>query len=135
VELLLESGIQNLAATTRTPRGLEDLVSRGVHVREADFDKPATLEAAFAGVERMLLISTDVIDTAGRRASQHRNAVEAAVRAGVRHIVYTSLIRPEPGSPIALAPDHYATEQALASAAWASPCFGTTCIRTVCFPG
>lgn len=62
-----------------------------------------------------MLISTDTFDGTDRRQVQHRNAVMAATQAQVQHVVYTSLPRPEPGSPAAVAPDHYATEQALAA--------------------
>ncbi len=86
LDLLLESGVRNLAATTRTPRSLEDLASRGVQVREADFGRPDTLPAAFAGVDRMLLVSTDVIDTAGTRAARPRRLSRAPLFAGHHHL-------------------------------------------------
>jgi NAD(P)H dehydrogenase (quinone) len=50
----------------------------------------------------------------GQRLAQHRAAIAAAVQAGVKHVVYTSLTRPKPGTPITIAGDHYGTEQALA---------------------
>lgn len=116
IELLLEKPTSaRIVATTRAPEKLADLAARGVEVRAADFDKPETLAAAFAGGERLLLISTDVVGQADRRLNQHRNAVAAAQAAGVKHVVYTSLVRPEPGTPITLAPDHHGTEQALAA--------------------
>ncbi len=116
IELLLEkpSGAR-IVATTRSPEKLADLAARGVEVRAADFDRPEMLAAAFAGGDRLLLISTDVVGQADRRLNQHRNAVAAAQAAGVKHVVYTSLVRPEPGTPITLAPDHHGTEQALAA--------------------
>jgi NAD(P)H dehydrogenase (quinone) len=114
VELLLESGAGNIIAATRTPEKLADLRARGVTVRQADFDDPASLEAAFAGVNRLLLISTDVAGQGDRRLNQHTNAVQAADKAGVKHLVYTSLMNPEPGTPVLLAGDHYGTETALA---------------------
>src|SRR5262245_19821558 len=113
IELLLAANAGHVIATTRSPGKLADLAARGVAVRQADFDDPASLAAAFAGGDRLLLISTDAVDGTDRRQVQHRNAVAAAEQAGVKHVVYTSLTRPEPGSPIAIAPDHYATEQAL----------------------
>jgi len=58
------------------------------------------------------LISTDAWDRPGRRLQQHRSAIEAAAKAGVAHVVYTSIPRPE-GSPLLLAPDHAGTEDAL----------------------
>lgn len=116
IELLLEKPTSaRIVATTRAPEKLADLAARGVEVRAADFDKPETLAAAFAGGERLLLISTDVVGQGDRRLHQHRNAVAAAQAAGVKHVVYTSLVRPEPGTPITLAPDHHGTEQALAA--------------------
>jgi NAD(P)H dehydrogenase (quinone) len=113
VELLLEADAGTIIATTRTPDRLADFAARGVTVRHADFDQPETLADAFAGADRLLLISTDALGVPGLRIQQHRSAVQAAERAGVRHVVYTSLPNPGPQSPIALAPDHHATEQAL----------------------
>ncbi|MBV8579941.1 MAG: SDR family oxidoreductase [Candidatus Eremiobacteraeota bacterium] len=113
VELLLDSGATNVVAATRSPEKLADLVARGVTVRRADFDEPASLPAAFAGADRMLLISTDALGIPGRRLAQHRAAIDAAVRAGVQHVVYTSMPNPDPDSPINFAPDHRGTEEAL----------------------
>jgi NAD(P)H dehydrogenase (quinone) len=124
LELLLEAGSGRLIATTRNPEKLADLAIRGVVVRQADFDDAGSLPSAFAGADQLLLISTDAVDKPGRRIAQHRGAVQAAVQAGVKHVVYTSLTRPEPGSPVTFAPDHYGTEQALA----ASP-LGWTILR------
>lgn len=114
VELLLEAQAGPIIATTRTPEKLADLAARGVTVRLANFDQPESLAQAFAGAERLLLISTDALDDTGRRVRQHRQAISAATQAGVRHVLYTSFVRTEPGNPAAVAPDHFATEQALA---------------------
>jgi NAD(P)H dehydrogenase (quinone) len=111
VALLLEAQSGNIIAATRTPEKLQHL--SGVTVRRADFDDPASLAEAFAGVDRLLLISTDTVGVPGKRIEQHRNAVAAAESAGVKHIVYTSLVNPT-NTPVVLAPDHAATEQALA---------------------
>lgn len=115
IELLLESNSHQIIATTRSPEKLDDLAARGVEVRYADFDNPDALTEAFAGATRLLLISTDRADGTEHRKNQHRNAIKAAEQAGVRHVAYTSLIRPEPGNLAAVASDHYATEQALAA--------------------
>jgi NAD(P)H dehydrogenase (quinone) len=102
---------EDLILTTRTPAALRSLAERGVLVRQADFAAPQTLRAAFAGGERMLLVSgTDL----SLRTAQHQAAIDAANAAGVRHVVYTSGLRPEPPNPAVVAPSHYATEQALA---------------------
>jgi NAD(P)H dehydrogenase (quinone) len=100
---------QQLILTTRKPEQLADLAERGVQVRNADFDYPQTLAPAFAGGDRMLLISTARV---GTRVGQHENAVKAAVQAGVRHIVYTSVMSAEkPGNPAIVKFDHRATEE------------------------
>jgi NAD(P)H dehydrogenase (quinone) len=114
VELLLEAKAGHIIAATRTPEKIADLAKLGAEVRQADFDQPDSLAAAFAGVDRLLLISTDAVMVPGQRLAQHRAAIAAAVQAGVKHVVYTSLTRPKPGTPITIAGDHYGTEQALA---------------------
>lgn len=103
-----------LVAVTRDPAKLADLAARGVTVRRGDFDDPASLPSAFAGVDRMLLISTDALDRPGARVAQHRAAIAAAEAAGVSHVVYTSMPKPD-DSVIPFAPDHLSTEQALAA--------------------
>lgn len=112
VELLLEKEAGKIVAGTRQPEKLADLAARGVTVRHADFDDPKGLETALAGVDRVLIISTDAIDRPGRRLAQHKAAVAAAAAAGVKHAVYTSMPNPET-SPVVFAPDHLGTEQAL----------------------
>jgi NAD(P)H dehydrogenase (quinone) len=103
-----------IVAVTRKPEGLAALTGRGVTVRRAEFEDPASLATAFAGARRLLLISTDAIDRPGRRLAQHKNAIDAAAKAGVKHVVYTSMPLPE-GSPLLIAPDHEGTEKALAA--------------------
>lgn len=113
IELLLEAQAGTIIAATRSPKKLADLRQRGVIVRQADFDKPDSLAEAFAGVDRLLLISTDALGEPGLRLKQHRTAVKAAAEANVSHVVYTSLINPGPDSPVLFAPDHHGTETAL----------------------
>ena len=103
-----------IVAATRDVSKLADYAARGVQVRAADFDDPGTLVAAFAGVDRLLLISTDAMGVPGRRLAQHKAAVAAAQAAGVKHIVYTSLPEPEV-SAVSFAPDHLGTEEAIAA--------------------
>ena len=104
----------SVVATSRKPDALSSWAAQGVTVRACDFENPASLTTAFQGVERLLLISTDAIDRPGRRIAQQKAAVEAAAKAGVQHLVYTSMPKPE-GSPILFAPDHAGTEAAIAS--------------------
>jgi NAD(P)H dehydrogenase (quinone) len=114
VALLLEAKADRIVAATRNPDKIADLAERGAVVRKANFEDPASLPDAFGGVDRLLMISTDAIDKPRRRLQQHRNAVEAAAHAGVKHIVYTSMPNPEV-SPVIFAPDHLGTEQAIAA--------------------
>ncbi|MEU1518332.1 NAD(P)H-binding protein [Streptomyces sp. NPDC005811] len=89
-ELLLESvPADQVVLTTRAPAGLKAFADRGVHVRYADFAEPDSLEAAFDGAERMLLVSTAQV---GSRIGFHRTAIDAARRAGVRYLAYTSIV-------------------------------------------
>jgi NAD(P)H dehydrogenase (quinone) len=113
LELLLEAKPGGLLATTRHPDKLADLARRGVEVRKADFDDPASLAAAFKGADRLLLISTDDLANPGKRLVQHRAAVAAAGEAGARHVVYTSAPAPHPTAGHSLINDHFWTEQAL----------------------
>src|SRR5699024_3462103 len=76
-----------------------------------DYEKPASLDAAFAGVDRLLLVSSSEV---GKRASQHRNAIAAAQRAGVKLVAYTSVLHAD-NSPLGLAEEHRQTEAALAA--------------------
>ncbi len=105
-----------IVALTRRPEALAAWAARGVEVRHGDFDAPASLDAAFVGVARLLLISTDAIDRPGHRLAQHQAAIAAAARAGVRHAVYTSCPEPQ-DSPLLIAADHAGTEDALATSA------------------
>jgi NAD(P)H dehydrogenase (quinone) len=117
VELLLdEHGIapRDLILVTRSPDRLNDFAERGAQVRAGDFDHPNGLSPAFAGGERMLLISADRI---GQRIRQHTNAVDAAKAAGITHIAYTSFVNTDvDDNPAAIAPEHRATEEAIRAA-------------------
>jgi NAD(P)H dehydrogenase (quinone) len=114
-ELALQAcGPANLVLVTRNPGALGAFAERGVDVRHGDFDQPASLVDAFAGGDRLLLISATDLE---RRIEQHRSAIGAAAAAGVGHVVYTSGLAPEPPNPAVVAASHYATEQALQDAA------------------
>lgn len=113
VETLLERGGAHVIAASRSPDKLAHLAAKGAELRRADFDNPGSLKAAFKGVDRLLLISTDDLETPGRRVRQHRAAIAAAEKAGVRHIVYTSAPATAPGKPVM--GDHFWTEHALAA--------------------
>jgi NAD(P)H dehydrogenase (quinone) len=111
VDTLLKTVPANqLAVSVRNPEKAEGLRARGVDVRLGDFDRPETLQTAFAGIDRLLIISADG-DTE-TRIRQHTNAVAAAQLAGVKFIAYTSLANAS-DSTIFLAPVHRTTEEVI----------------------
>jgi len=100
------AGPQAVAAVVRDPARSASLFPEGVTVREGDYDRPDTLDAAFAGAERLLMISSNAL---GKRVAQHGNAIEAAKRAGVARIAYTSVLHADT-SKLGLAEEHRQTE-------------------------
>lgn len=111
VETLLETvPAKDLAVSVRNPEKAESLRARGVDVRLGDFEQPDTLDKAFAGIDRLLIVSTDGDNET--RTRQHTAAVAAAKRANVGFIAYTSLGNASENT-IFLAPVHRATEEAI----------------------
>lgn len=108
---LLSRGVPaaDVVAVVRTPQKAADLAERGVQVREGDYDRPETLPAALAGVQRLLLVSGS---EPGRRVPQHTAVVEAAQAAGVERIAYTGILNAD-DTTSPLAGEHQATEQVL----------------------
>lgn len=108
-ELLRTVPATQIIAAVRTPAKAWDLAALGVQVRQADYTQPATLQAAFSGVDKLLLISSSEV---GQRAVQHRAAIDAAKLANVKLIAYTSVLRADT-SALALATEHKETEAML----------------------
>ncbi|MDE1158353.1 MAG: SDR family oxidoreductase [Neorhizobium sp.] len=102
----------DIVAASRDTEKLADLADKGIEVRKADFNDEAGLVTAFAGIDRVLLVSTDELATPGGRLKQHTAAVSAAKTAGVGHILYTSMPNPDK-SLVSFAPDHLGTEEAI----------------------
>ncbi|MFC5138551.1 SDR family oxidoreductase [Actinomycetospora rhizophila] len=111
VDALLRRGVpaRNVFALVRRPDKAGDLADLGVGVREADYDRPETLDAALEGIERLLLVSSP---TVGNRLEQHTTVLRAADAADVGFVVYTSVLHADE-TELALAPEHAATEDAL----------------------
>lgn len=107
--LLKRTSAEELVAVVRSPAKAADLAALGVQVRQGDYNQPQTLADAFRGVDKVLLISSSEI---GQREAQHKAAIEAAKAAGVKLLAYTSLLHAD-SSPMGLADEHRATEQAL----------------------
>ncbi len=107
--LLKSVPASQLVAAVRSPDKAADLAALSVQVRQADYAQPATLEAAFHGVDKLLLISSSEV---GQRAPQHAAVIAAAQKAGVKLLAYTSILRADT-SPLGLAAEHKETEAML----------------------
>jgi NAD(P)H dehydrogenase (quinone) len=112
VDALLETvPASRIVAGVRNPDGdaAKAFAAKGIEVRKVDYADPAGIAAVLAGIDRLLLISSNTLDG---RVQQHRNAIAAAKQAGVELVVYTSILHADT-TPLGLAADHKATEAAL----------------------
>jgi NAD(P)H dehydrogenase (quinone) len=118
VTTLLDRGVPagDVVAVVRDSDKAQSLAAQGVQVRVADYTRPDTLVPALAGVDRLLLVSSNAV---GQREAHHRNAIEAAQAAGVQRIVYTSLLHADTNTT-PLGVEHRATEQMLRESGLAS---------------
>ncbi|QKY08309.1 SDR family oxidoreductase [Janthinobacterium lividum] len=107
--LLTSVPAANIIAAVRNPAKAAGLAAQGVQVRQADYNDGASLDAAFKGATKILLISSSEV---GQRAQQHQNVIDAAKRAGVALLAYTSVLRADT-SPLGLAAEHVITEAAI----------------------
>ena len=107
--LLKKIPASEIVAAVRNPAKAEDLKELGVIVRKADYSQPETLEAAFKGVDKLLLISSSEV---GQRSVQHQAVIDAAKSSGVKLIAYTSLLNLD-NSLLSLADEHRETEAAI----------------------
>ncbi len=111
VESLLAAGTpaDEIVATGRDVEKLQQLAGTGVTTRRVDFADPAQLEAAVAGAERLLLVSTTTLD---ERDAHHRRVIDAARDGGVKQLVYTSMLNANTARA-RLAVEHFRTEEYL----------------------
>lgn len=107
--LLSKIPASEIVAAMRNPDKAADIAALGVEIRQADYNQPHTLDTAFKGAEKVLLISSSEV---GSRAAQHQAVIDAAKRAGVNLLAYTSVLKVDT-SPLALASEHLATELAI----------------------
>jgi len=96
----------SIVALVRTPEKAADL---GVEARAFDYTKPESMTASLKGIDKLLLISGNEL---GQRLPQHKAVIQAAKQAGVKQIVYTSILHADTSS-LVLAGEHLATEVAL----------------------
>jgi len=102
-KLIEKVGATQLVALVRNTAKATDL---GVEARTFDYNKPETLVPALQNIDKLILVSGSEV---GQRAQQHANVIEAAKKAGVKHIIYTSLLHAD-SSTLSLAPEHLETE-------------------------
>ncbi|WP_145520888.1 SDR family oxidoreductase [Yersinia mollaretii] len=107
--LLKKVPASEIIAAVRSPEKASDLAALGIQVRKADYSQPATLDSAFQGVAKLLLISSSEV---GQRVAQHTAVIEAAKRAQVKLLAYTSLLHADKSS-LGLGEEHRATEALL----------------------
>jgi NAD(P)H dehydrogenase (quinone) len=112
IELLInKTQKSNLAILTREASKVQNLNEQGVEVRIGDYNDENSLVTAFEGIDKLYFVSSNDISN---RLQQHQNVVNAAKKAGVKHIIYTSFQRKNEtsDSPIAfIAESHLKTEQ------------------------
>ena len=111
IESLLARGIaaDQIVAVGRSVEKIQDLADRGVIVKQAAYEDPEALRAAFAGADKLLFVSGS---EAGQRLTQHLNVVAAAKDSGIKQVFYTSIPKADT-TDLILASEHRATEQAL----------------------
>jgi len=107
--LLKKVPADRIVAAVRNPEKAKDLAALGVQVRQADYTVPESWDNALAGAKKLLLISSNEI---GQRETQHKTVIDAAKKAGIELLVYTSILRAD-STPLALGGEHLATEQYL----------------------
>jgi NAD(P)H dehydrogenase (quinone) len=105
--LLKKIPASNIVAAVRNVEKAQDLAALGVQIRHADYNLPATWDAALQGADKVLLISSSEV---GQRAKQHRAVIAAAKKVGVKLLAYTSVLRADT-SPLGLAAEHKETEE------------------------
>jgi NAD(P)H dehydrogenase (quinone) len=104
--LLKKVPAPGIVAAVRNVQKARDIGALGVQVRYADYNQPETWDNALKGANKVLLISASEV---GQRTKQHRAVIDAARRAGVKLLAYTSVLRADT-SPLGLAAEHKATE-------------------------
>lgn len=111
--LVIEALLQRIPAhqviaTARDPHALAHCAAKGVNVRPLDYTQPLTIRSALAGVDRVLLISSNAI---GQRVPQHQAVINAAREAGIGFFAYTSVLHAPECSLRILRDEHTATEE------------------------
>jgi NAD(P)H dehydrogenase (quinone) len=112
IDNLLKKNVpaSQVAALVRNAKKAEALAASGVVLRTGDYFDAQSLQQAFQGVNTLVFISSGSIED---RVKQHLNVIDAAKAAGVKHIIYTSILKSSESLKFLPAIDHFHTENAL----------------------
>lgn len=97
----------NITALVRSEEKGQDLAAKGIALKVGDYWNIDSINAALEGIDTLVLISSGSIED---RFAQHRNVIEAAVKIGITHLVYTSVMKPNSQSKFVPGIDHFHTE-------------------------
>jgi NAD(P)H dehydrogenase (quinone) len=128
--LLGQVPAEDVTLVTRTPEKLDTFKQRGVTIHPGDYNNPVALERAYTGGDVLMMISSMAVT---ERIPEHRNAINAAKKAGIKHIVYTSTAGIHPQNPTLSASDHIVTEDDLRRCGMAYTIMRNACYAEV-FP-
>ncbi len=107
--------VENLIFCGYSEAALKKYADRGVETRVTNFNFSEGLKEAFSGAERLALISMPFVGA--KRQNAHKNVVDAAKAAGVKQIVYTSLVNAgDETNPSVEKKDHIYTENLIKEA-------------------
>lgn len=112
-----------IAALVRDPKKGEELKAKGIEVKIGDYFDYASLINAFKGIDKLVLISSGSLED---RTTQHINAIDAAKKAGIKHIFYTSVVTPSPSASFTAVQSHIETENHLKQSGIAYTIFRNT---------
>src|SRR5688572_14936796 len=109
IDYLLKKNVpaSQIASLVRDEKKATGLSAKGIALRKGDYFDAASLQKAFEGIDTLVFVSSGSIED---RVSQHRNVVNAAKTANVKHIIYTSVLKASETLKFLPAIDHYHTE-------------------------
>jgi NAD(P)H dehydrogenase (quinone) len=125
IDSLLKKNVpaSQVAGLVRDPKKAAGLSAKGIATWTGDYFDPASLETAFQGIDTLVFISSGSLED---RVAQHRNVVNAAKTAGVKHIIYTSVLKATDTLKFFPGIDHYHTEALLKASGIAYTVFRNT---------
>jgi NAD(P)H dehydrogenase (quinone) len=90
LHLLKRKPANQLVGLVRDPSNAGELAASGVELRQGDYLDSKSLSRSFEGIEKLMLISTHAFTD---RNTAHANVIDAAVKAGIKHLVFMPILR------------------------------------------